>query len=99
MQVWVASRQETREFPDFRSVPVAGVGAMLLYRHHAAVRDLALYVFELDRSMPDVELLEQSLVHVTQDAFTCGKRYVADTDVAGECVDLGPDAPHMQIVD
>lgn len=58
----------------------------LAHRDHAAVRDFADGVFELDCGVIDAEVVVQALFHFAQDALAYRRRNIRNRDVAGERV-------------
>src|ERR1700722_6640661 len=70
----------------------------LAHRDHAAVRDFADYVLELDRGVVDVEVVVEAVFHVVQNALAYGRWNVDNRDVAGERTSLRPYTPAVEIV-
>ena len=52
--------------------------------NHAAVRDFAYGILELDGGVMDVKSRRQLLFYIAENAFTLRGRDIVDTDMAGE---------------
>ncbi len=60
----------------------------LAHRDHAAVRDFADGMLELDRRVVDAEVVEQPLFHIVQNAFADRRRNIGNGNMTGERVGL-----------
>src|SRR5579863_1848937 len=76
-----------------------GGGGHLFDGDHAAFGNGAVFVFELDGGVADVEMRLEDMVEVFEDAGALGGRDVGNGDVAGEGAGLGAEGPAVEVVD
>lgn len=67
--------------------------------HDAAVGDLALDVFKLDRGVVDLEFIPQGDFDLFEDQGAFRWRNIGDRDVGGKGVGLRAEAPDVKVVD
>ena len=59
----------------------------------------ALYVFELDGGVQDVEAFAEDIVYAAEDGVAFGRGHVVDEDVAAQGAGVGTEAPDVEVVD
>src|SRR5579863_5043070 len=75
-----------------------GSARHLFDRDHAAIENLAVFVFELDRRVADVEVVFENVMEVVQDPGALRRWDVGDGDVAGQRPGLRTETPDVQVV-
>src|SRR5437764_13988095 len=62
------------------------------------MRNVAHYILKLNGGVMAVEIGSQYLIYVAKNGLTLRGRNIFNADVAGECMSVRADAPHMHIM-